>query len=175
MTVSPTIRRARLGDLPLLQEMYARCSARTGYQRFHSPVRVLPRGYLADCVDPVNRRQLAFVAEVTDEGVRRVVALGSAAAVPWTRGVREVGVLVEDAWQHHGIGDKLARALYLDALLLGDHTMLVEACSSANPWMPDHLRRLAHVTSVARSGCDVSIETDIAETVRLHACNHSAA
>ena len=103
------------------------------------------------------------------------MALGSAAAVPWTRGVREVGVLVEDAWQHRGIGDTLVRALYLDALRMGDHTITVEACTSANPWMPDHLRRLAHVTSVSRSGCDVSIETDIAETVRLYACSHWAA
>lgn len=175
MIMAPRIRLARPSDIALLQELYGRCSARTGYQRFHGPVRVLPRGYVADCVDPENLRQLAYVAEVTEGGVRRLVGLGSAAAVPWTRGIRELGVIVEDEWQRQGVGDALVRALYAESLHLGDETMLVEACTTANPWMPERLARRAAVTAMTRSGCDVSIETDIALTVQLRVRSDSAA
>ena len=44
------VRQAVPGDRPALERMFARCSPRTRYQRFHAPVKAIPARYLGEAV-----------------------------------------------------------------------------------------------------------------------------
>ena len=99
-------------DADELVAMHERCSVQSRYQRWHGHVRTFPRAYLADLVAPGDD-QLAVLARL--DGT--VVGFASAARVD--ESTRELGVLVEDGWQHRGIGRLLVSALVTQCLLDG--------------------------------------------------------
>ncbi|MFD5003647.1 GNAT family N-acetyltransferase [Streptomyces mutabilis] len=93
-----TVRRADTRDVAAAKAMHERCSARTLGMRYHGPVGDVDR-YLDHLLSPRFGRTLAAQ---TASG--RIVGLGH---LMWDGDETEVALLVEDAWQHRGIGGEL--------------------------------------------------------------------
>ncbi|WP_217143622.1 GNAT family N-acetyltransferase [Streptomyces sp. AC627_RSS907] len=97
-----TVRRADTRDVPAAKAMHERCSAQTLSLRYHGPVKDADR-YLNHLLSPRFGRTLAAQ---TASG--RIVGLGH---LLWDGDETEVALLVEDAWQHRGIGGELLARL----------------------------------------------------------------
>jgi GNAT superfamily N-acetyltransferase len=135
------VRRAATADHEALARMFERCALETRYRRFHGPVKAIPARYLADalsgspfhhalvaCPVPAPGAVLATGAvpapdpdscavpgpEARADGI---VALASCRAVD--EGAAELGLLIEDAWQHQGLGARLLRDLVAHARRTG--------------------------------------------------------
>ena len=105
-----TIRPIRDDDIDRLRRLFFRLSPETVYLRFFQPVKEPSEKLLHHLAEVDHRRRQALVAECDDEVVAVVrydLEPGSSAA--------EVAVVVEDAWQGHGLGKRLLRRLALDA------------------------------------------------------------
>jgi len=86
-----------------LYRLWPRLSADAVYRRFHSPVRWLPPDLVHRFVDVDHDRREAVVAVVGDE----VVGIARYDRAPDDDSRAEFAVLVEDAWQGHGLGRQL--------------------------------------------------------------------
>ncbi|MFI6335340.1 GNAT family N-acetyltransferase [Streptomyces sp. NPDC050535] len=95
-------------DGSLVQELHDRCSQRSLYQRYLSPLRRLPASMLNRLLEPSFSHTLLAQS---DSG--SPVAMGMLARGPEDHGGREVhlAVLVEDAWQRQGLGTALTERL----------------------------------------------------------------
>jgi L-amino acid N-acyltransferase YncA len=113
------VSRLRPADSADLLAMYARCSSETAYRRWHGHVRAFPAAYLAAMVAGADEH-IAVVAR------RNGQLVGFASAGELAPGAREIGVLVEDRWQHRGVGRQLLRQLVAEAKVLGTHTLRAE-------------------------------------------------
>ena len=122
-----SIRRATQDDRDVLTGMFGRCSAQTRYRRFHGAIVMFPRGYLAEALSrsPLHHALVAAAGNVTDD----IVALASCRVVD--EGMAEVGVLVEDAWQRHGLGSALLDELAAHARTLGLRALTALSCRPA--------------------------------------------
>jgi GNAT superfamily N-acetyltransferase len=91
-----------------LLDLFARSSPETRRDRFHHALSVFPQLYLDEIV---SGKQLAVAARDTchEESYGKVFGLASAA--PVAAGIAEFAVWVEDAWQGHGVGTLLTRAI----------------------------------------------------------------
>jgi len=127
------VRRAAPADREALARMFERCTLETRYRRFHAPVKAIPGRYLADALSggPFHYALVAGPvpgpgavpaldpAAVSDPGTRAggVVALASCRTVG--EGAAELGLLIEDTWQRHGLGTRLLRDLVAHARRAG--------------------------------------------------------
>ncbi|NBM18489.1 GNAT family N-acetyltransferase [Streptomyces sp. GC420] len=93
-----TLRRADLSDVPAARAMHDRCSRETLSLRYHGPVGDADR-YLNHLLSPRFGRTLA-----AETASKRLVALGH---LLWDGDECEVALLVEDDWQHRGIGGEM--------------------------------------------------------------------
>jgi GNAT superfamily N-acetyltransferase len=107
------IRPLRLNDLEALTELYGRLGEYSRYERFFACPSRLPASWADALLEPSARR-LALVAEPVGEP-HRIAALADCTASA-DGASAEVGLLVEDAWQHNGLG----RALFNHLLVLGE-------------------------------------------------------
>jgi GNAT superfamily N-acetyltransferase len=114
------LRRGDDGDIGALAELHARCSAQTLYARYHSGVRSLPRRMLQRLLGPP--RGGTLVAMVGSQ----VVAIGQLIRTAQPQEA-EVSLLVEDRWQHKGIGTAMLSRLAGIARAEG-HTEMVAWC-----------------------------------------------
>ncbi|MFJ3307757.1 GNAT family N-acetyltransferase [Streptomyces sp. NPDC086549] len=105
-----TVRRADTSDVAAAKAMHERCSARTLGMRYHGPVGDADR-YLNHLLSPRFGRTLTVQ---TASG--RVVGLGH---LLWDGDETEVALLVEDEWQHRGIGGELLGRLVAMAVEAG--------------------------------------------------------
>lgn len=96
------LRHGSVHDVEALRAMHERCSAETLRRRYHVPVPHLSRRLARALLLPT--RGLSVVATAEDQ----VVAIGVLAADSATL---ELGLLVEDRWQHQGLGTRLLRCL----------------------------------------------------------------
>ena len=103
MDIPMTTRPVRIDDEARLYRMWPRLSADTRYRRFHSPVRHLPPELVHRLVDVDHDRRDAVVAVVGDE----VVGVARYDRSPTDPARADLAVLVEDAWQGHGLGRQL--------------------------------------------------------------------
>jgi GNAT superfamily N-acetyltransferase len=106
-----TIRQIRDDDVDRLRRLFFRLSPETVYRRFFQPVKQPSEKLLHHLAEVDHERRQALVAECDDEivaVVRYDLEPGHSAA--------EVAVVVEDAWQGHGLGRRLLRRLALDAI-----------------------------------------------------------
>lgn len=149
-----SMRRAAAGDRPALERMLARCTGQTRYRRFHGPVSVFPERYLAEALSgsPLHFALVACPDEdaevdgtvvegtVVDGTVAEstVVALASCRAVD--EGVAELGILVEDEWQRHGVGSDLLREIVAYAARTGLRALQAQVLAD-QPWIVGLLRR----------------------------------
>jgi GNAT superfamily N-acetyltransferase len=130
-----SVRRAVSADREALTRMFERCTVATRYRRFHAPVSAIPERYLAEALSggafhyalvaypaPADRDAgggsdsvAAVAAVVCDPGAPAggIVALASCRTVD--EGAAELGLLIEDAWQRHGLGTRLLRDLMTQA------------------------------------------------------------
>jgi GNAT superfamily N-acetyltransferase len=116
--VEPTtvvVRRGSVQDADALIAMHDRCSAETLLRRYHAPVpRVSPR-LARTLLEPADG--LSLVVTSGDQ----VVAAGLLATGPVGP---ELGLMVEDRWQRHGLGAKLLRRLAEEAAERGAATVV---------------------------------------------------
>ncbi|MFE1752975.1 GNAT family N-acetyltransferase [Streptomyces anandii] len=109
-----TVRRADTGDLAAARRMHERCSARTLSMRYHGPVGDADR-YLNHLLSPRFGRTLA-----AQSASGRIVGLGH---LLWDGDETEVALLVEDEWQHRGVGTELLGRLVAMAVEAGCASM----------------------------------------------------
>jgi GNAT superfamily N-acetyltransferase len=101
-----TVRPIAIGDAERLARLFARLSPSSVHFRFFSPISRPPRAALLRLADVDHDRREALVALEGDEIVavaRYDGRIGSHQA--------EIAITVEDAWQHRGVGRRLARRL----------------------------------------------------------------
>ncbi len=101
------VRPVEAGDAERVRRLFARLSPESVYRRFFTLFPTPPASILHHLVAVDHRDHEALAVLDGDE----IVALAS-----WDRPARgtadaEVAVLVEDAWQHHGLGRALVRML----------------------------------------------------------------
>ena len=138
------VRRAATGDRPALERMLARCTGQTRYRRFHGPVKVFPERYLTEALSG-SPLHFALVASAVDDAAvddgaddSPVVALASCRAVD--EGVAELGILVEDEWQHRGVGGHLLAEIVAYAHRTGLRALQAQVLAD-QPWIVGMLRR----------------------------------
>jgi GNAT superfamily N-acetyltransferase len=102
-----SIRPIRPDDAVRLLRLFDRLSPETRYRRFFSPVTKLSRRTLAYLVDVDHDAREAIVAVVGDE----VIGVARYDRTRHDPAVAEVAVVVEDAWQRHGVARQLFREL----------------------------------------------------------------
>jgi GNAT superfamily N-acetyltransferase len=102
------IRIPNQADRASIEAMWTRCSLETRLARFHAPVRHVPDVYLHAVFDDPNGTLVAA------DGTGAVIAVASLIIRRDPR-TAELGVIVEDGWQHQGIGRRLVTRLITDA------------------------------------------------------------
>jgi len=105
------LRPIRPDDEPRLVELFRRLSRRTVYQRFFRAYERLPEHWYHHFANVDYGTRLALVAEEPEANapMLRAVARYEPGEMP---GTTEIAIVVEDGWQHRGLG-----SLLLDALL----------------------------------------------------------
>jgi RimJ/RimL family protein N-acetyltransferase len=107
------LREAGPSDIPLVDALHARCSPASRRARFLSPTPRLDSEQLHALVEPAGGR--AVLALTRDGG--SAVGLADLRLVEPTTAT--FGVLVEDTWQHRGLGTALVRRVAETAVELG--------------------------------------------------------
>jgi RimJ/RimL family protein N-acetyltransferase len=105
------VRPIEIADADRLAHLFGRLSRESVRSRFFSPVRRMPRSMLLRLADVDHCRREALAALDGDEIV--AVARYDEMRNPALPGARdaEIAITVDDAWQHRGIGLRLARRL----------------------------------------------------------------
>jgi GNAT superfamily N-acetyltransferase len=143
------LRPPAIGDLSRITAMWERCSLATRIARFHAPVRDIPASYLETVL---SHPSTSLVAAHGSAGA--VAALAS--LIPGRGGSAELGVLVEDAWQRHGIGRHLVAHL-IAAASAHQVTELTATVLAQNVRVADLLRQVPGQFSLTRDGTTVNV------------------
>jgi GNAT superfamily N-acetyltransferase len=98
-----TIRPISIGDVERLARLFTRLSPTSVHFRFFSPISRPPRAALLRLADVDHNRRDALVALDGDE----IVAVARYDGRPGSHEA-EIAMTVEDAWQHRGVGKRLA-------------------------------------------------------------------
>lgn len=148
-----SLRPAGRADAAALHAMFRRCGRQTRYDRFHGLLHALPEPYLAEALAGDPALHDALVVEVVDgAGASSLVALGSVRRLDGTTVPRaELGVLVEDAWQHRNLGGFLLTTLAARAASRGVGELCCDVLASRRPLI-DALDRSLGPVAVRREG-----------------------
>jgi len=114
------IRALELSDRDALTDLYERLREHSRYHRFFASPERLPSSWADGLLDLAPGRRIGLVADPAGEP-RRIVALADYTVAPDGEHA-EVGLLVEDAWQHQGLGRVLFERLLAVA---GEHGLRV--------------------------------------------------
>ena len=153
-----TLRPVLPQDAPLLGALVNRLSAAARRNRFHGVVKLSPASlaYMA-CVD--YRSRLAVVISTLVGGVESLVA--DARYVVQTDGLAaEFALMVDDAWQHQGMGTWALRSLQRAAAQAGVRQLQGDVMEANTPMLD-----LAQRCGYAR--CPVNDETGVLRIQRL--------
>lgn len=104
------LREAAPSDAPLVAALHARCSPESRRARFLSPTRGLDAGQLRTLIGPAGGRSVLALTADGGSAVGLADLRLTATAEPGA-GTATFGVLVEDAWQHRGLGTALVRRI----------------------------------------------------------------
>jgi acetyltransferase len=96
------LRSLRKEDEPSISGMFRSCSPETLRQRYQYSFRPTPE-WIAGLCRQDRSREIAVVAEVTDQGAHRLVGLLRLALAP-DQASAELGILITDDWQGKGLG-----------------------------------------------------------------------
>jgi GNAT superfamily N-acetyltransferase len=131
-------------DRSRLEAMFDRCSASTLFHRFHGGGEHVPTRYL-DRALAQSETHVFLVARLGDDIV------GVAEAHRDGNGTSEIAVVVEDAWQHRGVGTRL-----VSALITNQRSRGVAALSASvlpeDSWVLRRLGRLGSISTKPASG-----------------------
>jgi GNAT superfamily N-acetyltransferase len=105
------VRPVHHGDGPRLQALLGRMSLRTRWLRFHSPINRLTPAQLRSLVEADHHDQETLLAEVELDGRWHLAGFAQYHRLRERRHHAESAIVLEDAWQHRGIGGVLARCL----------------------------------------------------------------
>ncbi|MEO6083185.1 MAG: GNAT family N-acetyltransferase [Umezawaea sp.] len=130
-------------DEDAVAALHTRCSMRTLFTRYHSGMRTLPRRWLHRLLSPP--RGTTVVAQCANQ----VVALGQLIRTS-TPDSAEVSLLVEDAWQHRGVGTALLCAL-ADTARAAGYRELVAWCLPSETGL---------VRTAARAGLETAVRRE---------------
>jgi RimJ/RimL family protein N-acetyltransferase len=137
------LRPIRPDDEPRLVELFHRLSPRTVYQRFFRAYDRLPDHWYHRFAHVDYRTRLALVAEEQDAGGRLLHAV--ARYEPGEPdGTTEIAIVVEDGWQHRGLGGLMLDALLAAAEARGLRRFTADVLADNRP-MLRILSRLAHI------------------------------
>jgi GNAT superfamily N-acetyltransferase len=137
------MRPIRPEDEPRLEELFHRLSPRTIYQRFFRAYDRLPDHWYHRFAHVDYRTRLALVAEQQD--ARGPLLHAVARYEPGVGdGTTEIAIVVEDAWQHRGLGTLLLDALLAAAEARGLRRFTADVLADNRP-MLRILSRLAHI------------------------------
>ena len=145
------------GDLPRITAMWERCSLATRMARFHAPVRDIPASYLETVLSDPSASLVAVSG--------RAGAVAALASLVSGGGSAELGVLVEDAWQRHGIGRNLVAHL-IAAAPARQITELTACVLTRNGAVADLLRRVPGEFCLTRDGATVNVRVRLASAGR---------
>jgi GNAT superfamily N-acetyltransferase len=95
-------------DRQALLNLFTRSGPETRRDRFHDALSVFPQRYLDEVL---TGKHVALVARDTCHAESLEEVFGLASAAPIAPGSVEFAVWVDDAWQGHGVGSLLVRAL----------------------------------------------------------------
>ncbi len=101
-----TIRPIKPEDEPLMNELFNTFSAETILLRFFQPIKELSHEDLVRYCQVDYYRELALVAEVREDGIKRIVGSGRITMLP-DRESAELAFAVGDPWQGQAIGTEL--------------------------------------------------------------------
>jgi GNAT superfamily N-acetyltransferase len=147
------LRPIRPDDEPGLAELFDRLSPRTVYQRFFRAYDRLPEDWYRRLANVDYRTRLALVAD--EQGtLLHAVARYEPGDTP---GTAEIAIVVEDGWQHRGLGALLLDALLAAAEARGWHRFTANVLADNRP-MLRVLSRLAHVQRRELAGGVLTIE-----------------
>jgi GNAT superfamily N-acetyltransferase len=153
------LRPAVPGDAPRLVAMFERCSPASRYARFLAPLQHFPASHLVDVVraSPLHR---SWVIDDLETG--QVVGVGS-----WFRkgDVAEIGLLVEDRWQHQGLGRELLVALAAGARAADVTTFVAHTLADAR-----HVHRMLRgigPTTTHCAGITCTLHTALVDDVEI--------
>jgi len=137
------MRPIRPDDEPRLVELFHRLSPRTVYQRFFRAYDRLPDHWYHRFAHVDYRTRLALVAERQEAGGPLLHAV--ARYEPGEAdGTTEIAIVVEDAWQHRGLGTLLLDALLAAAEARGLRRFTADVLADNRP-MLGVLTRVAHI------------------------------
>ena len=143
-------------DLVPITAMWGRCSLATRIARFHAPVPDIPASYLTTVLSGPSTSLIAGPGHTGP-----VAALAS--LIPEGGGSAELGVLVEDAWQRHGLGRQLAAHL-IAAAPARQITELTASVLTQHATVADLLRRIPGEFSLTRHGTTINVRIRLAST-----------
>ncbi len=106
-----TVRPITIRDAERLARLFTRLSPSSVHFRFFSPIARPPRAALLRLADVDHRRRDALVAMDGDEIVAVARYDGRPDNGPTASHQAEIAITVEDAWQHRGVGQRLALRL----------------------------------------------------------------
>jgi GNAT superfamily N-acetyltransferase len=106
-----TIRPIAIGDVERLARLFTRLSPSSVHFRFFSPINRPPRAALLRLADVDHRRRDALVVLEGDEIVAVARYDGRPDDGRNASHQAEIALTVEDAWQHRGVGKRLALRL----------------------------------------------------------------
>jgi len=140
------VRPIRPDDEPRLVELFHRLSPRTVYQRFFRAYDRLPDHWYRGFANVDYLARLALVAE--EQGASRPLLRAVARYEPGpTPDTSEIAIVVEDGWQHRGLGRRLLDALLAAAEARGHHRFIADVLADNRPM----LRVLSRLADVQRS------------------------
>ena len=139
----------RPADRPALHDLFADCSPTTIRQRFFGRMTVMPRPYLDSLLTGPPAVHDAVVARPGGGADRRIVALASLAADAIDPGQAEIGILVADDWQGHGLGSALLDLLLDRARARGVERINASVLPGRFELLAALARRLEFVSSVS--------------------------
>jgi RimJ/RimL family protein N-acetyltransferase len=156
------LRAIRPDDEPRLVALFGRLSPRTVYQRFFRAYDRLPDHWYRRFATVDYHARLALVAEEPEAGgpSLRAVARYEPAEAP---GIREIAIVVEDAWQHRGLGGLLRDALLAAAEARGFRRFRADVLADNRPM----LRVLSRVADIRGRTLDGGVLTIDFERRRL--------
>ena len=112
------IRPIRPDDAPRLEELYARLSEQSAYQRFFRVMQRLPPDWARFLAAVDHQHRFALVAEALGTAPPLLVGVARYEPLPDAETV-ELAVVVQDSWQGKGLGSLLLRELLRAADLNG--------------------------------------------------------
>jgi acetyltransferase len=143
------LRPVRPDDEPRLVELFHRLSPRSVYQRFFRMYDRLPDDWYRHFANVDYRTRLALVAEGETDGGPVLRALGQFEP-GIVSGTTEVAVVVEDAWQHRGLGGLLLDAVLAAAEARGLRCFTADVLADNKPM----LRVLSRLADIQRRELD---------------------